>query len=431
MAVHATGPTSSQSALNVVAEIKPEQSESLASLLAGMKGDPGHNPVLPFARIDTIHFARLVILPAAPRKGGGVFPPTLVITTNFDGDMDAHLRELAAVGGAGLVRILSHCAGFPASPDRDDVLRYLRAHHRRPEAFYVNTIGREVRQVDFEARLHRALQQRLDQGDWRGLSPQAVRQALIDFVAGSDELREALVPRPSRTLVQKLAGFVLVGATALVLLALAVALLPLTILFVLVLRLHEIGNRADHHRPRDDRIERLEADEDFGAQNQFSAVGEVQAGWFRLALVSVALRLLQLAATHVFNDGRLADIVTIHFARWVLIDERKRLYFMSNYDGSADSYQDDFIERVAFGLNLVFSNGKGWPRTKYLVFKGASDEQSFKAYYRDHQVETQVWYRAAAYDGLTAVNVGRNAKIRAGLSGTMNADQAQAWLRLL
>ena len=55
---------------------------------------------------------------------------------------------------------------------------------------------------------------------------------------------------------------------------------------------------------------------------------------------------------------------TIHFARWVFIDGKRRMFFASNYDGSLESYMDDFIDKVAWGLNLVFSNGVGYPRTQ-------------------------------------------------------------------
>ena len=51
----------SQSPLNVVLDIVPEKAESLASLLAGMKHDPGENEVLPFAKLNNVHFARLVV----------------------------------------------------------------------------------------------------------------------------------------------------------------------------------------------------------------------------------------------------------------------------------------------------------------------------------------------------------------------------------
>ena len=113
------------------------------------------------------------------------------------------------------------------------------------------------------------------------------------------------------------------------------------------------------------------------------------------------------------------------------MDSGRRVVFCSNYDGSPSSYQDDFIQRVAFGMNLVFSNGRGWPRTFLLLFRGARDEQSFKAFWRAHQLDTQVWFQSDAYQGLTAINVARNARVRAGLSASLRGAELEAWLRFL
>jgi hypothetical protein len=121
---------------------------------------------------------------------------------------------------------------------------------------------------------------------------------------------------------------------------------------------------------------------------------------------------------------------TIHFARWAMLDGGRRVIFESNYDGSPESYQDDFIG-IAYGLNLVFSNGRGWPRSRWLLFGGASDEQAFRAYYRDHQVRTQVWFASPAYRNLTAVNVARNERIRRGLTQPLKPRELEEWVRLL
>ncbi len=55
---------------------------------------------------------------------------------------------------------------------------------------------------------------------------------------------------------------------------------------------------------------------------------------------------------------------------------RQRVLFLSNYDGSLESYMDDFINKVGFGLNVVFSNGIGYPRTDWLVLEGAATSGS-------------------------------------------------------
>ena len=106
------------------------------------------------------------------------------------------------------------------------------------------------------------------------------------------------------------------------------------------------------------------------------------------------------AVRHIFNRADLAGVKTIHFARWVFLDGRRRVVFASSYDGSVESYMDDFIDKVWWGLNAVFSNGVGYPRTRWLLFGGARDERAFKRVLRRRQEPVQVWY--SAYPDLTA-----------------------------
>jgi hypothetical protein len=135
-------------------------------------------------------------------------------------------------------------------------------------------------------------------------------------------------------------------------------------------------------------------------------------------------------ARHLFTRGFLARVQTIHFARWVPMDGGSRMLFASNYDGGHEAYMDDFINKVAWGLNLVFSNGVGWPRTDWLLLRGARREHLFKYYQRRHQVPTQVWYKA--YPGLTLTDLERNQQIRRGLERQRLSDsEALAWLKLL
>ena len=130
-------------------------------------------------------------------------------------------------------------------------------------------------------------------------------------------------------------------------------------------------------------------------------------------------------ATH----GSLSGITSIHFANWCLLDGGRRLLFLSNFDGSWESYLDDFIDKVAWGLNGAFSNGVGYPRTRWLVLDGAKDEPAFKRYLRANQLETQLWY--SAYPGLTAVTIASNAALRRGLHGRLSSVRADRWARLL
>jgi hypothetical protein len=170
--------------------------------------------------------------------------------------------------------------------------------------------------------------------------------------------------------------------------------------------------------------------EDRDIANQFTAMGSLKPGIVRLLTTIFALLVIDWAARHLFIRGRLARVRTIHFARWVFLDGRKRVVFFSNYDGSLEAYMDDFINKVGFGLNLIFSNGIGYPRTNFLIKDGCSDERKFKEYLRRHQLPTQVWYNACP--GLTAVDLERNTRIRQGLESLSISDQeAREWVALL
>jgi hypothetical protein len=142
----------------------------------------------------------------------------------------------------------------------------------------------------------------------------------------------------------------------------------------------------------------------------------------------VILWLIDYGARHIYNRGNLGRIQTIHFARWVMLDGKKRIFFGSNYDGSDEAYMDDFINKVGWGLNLAFAAGVGYPRTNWLIFDGAKEEQKFKATNRRHQIPTQVWYKA--YPGLTGFDLVRNARVRQGFERNNMTDQeVRTWMR--
>ena len=162
-------------------------------------------------------------------------------------------------------------------------------------------------------------------------------------------------------------------------------------------------------------LDQLEEMEDRLVQNQISAVGFVKPGKLRLLDVQWPCCGSSTSAPATSTTG----------ATWpasrpstspvgCFSTTSGGCIFASNYDGSIESYMDDFIDKVAFGLNAAFSNGVGYPKTKWLVTDGAKDEQAFKNYLRAHQIPTQIWY--SAYGDLTAVNIANNAAIRAGLS---------------
>jgi len=429
-----------QSPFLVIAPVAAGREAGLRALLDGMSSAPGvadpDNPVLPFGRFERLHFARLIVLDEtamADLSLYGVSPPRLGLRLMLLGDCDgparAQLDELAARAEDGLRRLFGHCEGFDPNAD---LAAWLHAHSVRTQANYVNWIGRTVRQVHEESALQRFLSDRVPRAplasgaEAQGLRRELIAQVQAEVSAGRLRL-SAPEPTPIGWWLANLAH-----ALGIPLLALLVSPPLLLASPWLAWRLRSLERSDPEYcpRPTAEHLRALRELEDRGHTNQFTAVGPVKPGPFRRALVPVLLLAIDWGARHIFHRGHLARVQTIHFARWVVLDGGARVLFASNYDGNHEAYMDDFINKVAWGLNLIFSNGIGWPRTKWLVARGARREGCFKRYQRAHQVPTQVWYDG--YPGVTLNDIRRNRRIREGLEQAgVGEDQALAWLRLL
>jgi hypothetical protein len=348
----------------------------------------------------------------------------LVFLADVDGSGDAFLRDLVNVAADGLERILEHCDRYDHRP-----LAYLRAHQVDAAATYVNTRGRSVQQIQQEAALHDAIQQFLDTGSVPATSPAEVRAAIQDFVRREPSLswatQPAPPPHPKYVLRERLHFFAVIGA-GLVLLPVVLIGLPLWLYF---LRQHEHSDTPRDVIPSDALIQALAAQEDHGIQNPFTSAGFVKPGPFRRFTATLVLFGTNFLTRHVFNHANLLGVKTIHFARWLFLDNKRRVIFASHYDGSLESYMDDFVDKIAWGLNAAFSNGVDYPKTNFLILDGAHDEQTFKRFNLTHQLVAPFWY--AAYQGLTALNIENNAQIRAGLFAPLNESATRAWLRRL
>ena len=402
-----------QSNFMVAAPVAPGREDALRALLATMNLAPGvvdpDNALVPFARFDRLHVARFVILHDETlgdlTQYGVTFPDApvwLVFLGDCDGTTDAMLAELVARAGAGLTQIFAHCDGF----DAGDLLAWMRAHSATPAAQYINWVGRTVQQIREEAALHTALSEQCarDAATFAGKSPEDIRQMLAASVRQNGP---PLTP-PAATPAAWLAGHIgnLIGVPLALLLAGSVPVALRAVLSVDSCASAKPPMRSSRHARRRRMCRELSVLEDHDVTNQFTAFGSVKPGCFRLSTLVFVFWVLNFSTRQIYTRGRLARVGTIHFARWVFMDNHRRLLFCSNYDGSLDSYMDDFINKVAYGLNLVFSNGIGYPRTNFLLCGGANDEQTFKYYLRRHQVPTQVWYKA--YPGLTAADLARN-----------------------
>jgi hypothetical protein len=424
-----------QSNFMIAASILPDREGALQALLETMNFRPGvvdpQNVLFPFARFEQLHVARFVILKdetlgdLPPEDALPNAPVRLAFLGDCDGKAEVMLAQFVAHAPDGLRQIFSHCEDFSSDID---LLEWMRRHSLQPAAQYVNWVGRTVAQIREEAALHAALRSYLarDPTAFDGQRPSKLRDWLITV----HQVNGPTMTPPERTPFGWCVRHVLnrVGVL-LALLLLSPFLLIYAPVFFWILRRREITDPVITTTPSPAHIDALSHIEDHDVTNQFSAFGSVKPGRFRRWTLVFIFWLLDFSTHQIYTRGRLARVNTILFARWVFTDDKRRLFFASNYDGSLDSYMDDFINKVAFGVNLVFGNGLGFPRTKFLLFCGIKNELPYKRYLRRHQIPTQVWYKA--YLGLTVADLARNTAIREGLEGRMTDDQARRWLALI
>ncbi len=425
----------------ILAPVADGQLAALRALLAGMATRPGYadpaNGLIPFAHFDRLHLARLFVVEVdtwQDIRAHGVsarpFPPHLAFLGDIDGDRESFLAELVAKAGDGLRRIFAHCKGF--KPERD-LLDWLRWRNVEEAANYVSMRGRTVRQVHEEAALKTALSARLpvEVAAHGTDDPALLYEALKVFVQNEQRAgRLTLTPAEPTPWRRAIRDYVELLGVPLVLLLASPLFLVAAPLLLMRLRQLERNDPEVLPRPDDARIVYLGTFEDHDVTNPFTAAGDLKPGAFRRNAAAFFLYLLNYSARHVFGRGYLTRVQTIHFARWVFLDDKRRMLFCSNYDGSLESYMDDFINKVAWGLNLVFSNGVGYPRTQFLLKGGAEQEDKFKRFLRNRQQPTDVWYKA--YPGLTAVDLAENGRIRQGLEHRpIGARAMRHWLSRL
>jgi hypothetical protein len=153
-------------------------------------------------------------------------------------------------------------------------------------------------------------------------------------------------------------------------------------------------------------------------QNHFINISVVKPGALRLWALRLVLWFIHLAGIVYFNRGKLGGIPSIHFARWVILEQEEfgltLLMFLTNYDASWDSYLGDFVDDASEGVSGIWSNTGGFPRTWGLIFGGGSrSEKQFKAYARHGQQHTLAWF--SAYPNVSVGQKLGNAAVRRAL----------------
>jgi hypothetical protein len=431
-----------QNQILVVTEIKPERAEALKTLLQEMAKNVNDNISIPFAKFSEIHFASLFVL-----DNDAQYQPLLILEGNVDGEPESFVDHLLQLARAGIDSIFSCCVDYPGPAAGDEVIKaYLLANSKIANAYYRGHRMTPVDSVQKESLLLRpALERFLDNhyNEFSTRSPASVFASIRQYIdanpllawartgesvdaqnAADDLLAQKIV---RNGIAAGVGAFLAIIVGSLVNFGLTLAVLGCGIVlplaaFILLLRIHEIRDLEDKQlQPESAHLNELLQMEDHQGQNHLTVISTVKPGIFRLLTLKTVLWAINELARFYFTKGKLGNLTTIHFARWVLINDDKRLLFLSNYDGTWQNYLSEFIDQASAGLTGIWSNVVGFPKAHFLFFGGARSEQEFKAFVRNEQVLTTVWY--SAYPTLSVENVWDNFEVRQALATENVSDK--------
>lgn len=439
-----------QQAFTIVTEVRKENLKDLKQFLQkvgnGIKNNtPGS--VIDFSVYDRLHYCCFMLIEADNSQGDAV--PLLLFEGNIDGDTDEFLSEMTDKDFDFITKVYKSCTGHPQSDDSRAWSAYLTKNDKGYNAFYRGHPGRSLEEIRFEQSLRQGIEKILDDNEasLSQKSPEEVRKEIQKFVLADADLKQAQTVPEVPFVIRH--GQMIFYASLLVVLGpivlgifgtfgglIQLVLISAVILYLIWLRYAESHDISIKGGLQKQRFETVVEAEDIRLQNHLSSVVSVKPGILRLLTVKVVLFVVNLVARLVATQGNLSGIVTIHFARWILVDAGNGshyLVFFSNYDGSWENYLGEFIDLASDGLTAIWSNtqlGKdeGFPETKWLFLRGGSrNEQLFKTYARNSQYTELIWY--AAYPDLSVKNVNNNRKIRNQLFD-QSADPSE-WLRRL
>ena len=374
-----------------------------------------------FTRSRRIHFARFGIL-TDPDRGPGC--ERLLYSATYDGDLDAHLAELIAIT-SDLDAIWGRCEAYQ---DVAGFGRFIRAHALEPAAFYIAFRDETVGQIQDAIALRRQ-SEALDDSATAGprtfdRPPHTSRSDGVAIRRAIDSGERAIgdgVRRLMRALpivIDVIDVFVRYGV------ANAVYAARKTTASLDRYPLVRFVNRLTNNRmpPRRSLYSSAPLDncaapaplvpgdevpsgpgsqlpttfrEDAVTQNQLTLVTVVTPG--QANRVRAVMAAIDALAKRLTPPGSLIGVSTIHFVKWLVIDEGRRLMMVSDYDGSWESYIDEFAEMILSGLDAIWETAYGYPPD------GARDVPAFKQFLRRHQVPSEVFF--SAYPDETVLNM--------------------------
>jgi len=429
-----------QAGLTVIADIRPDCATELRLRLKALR-EAHESGIAPLPRPRTVHYAAWIIIPDASGA-----PTRLVFESNYDGALEDHLDDLIESWGAILDDIYRSCEGYSASgvAERETVKAFLR-RATPSAAFYVALPGRSLDDLrnaidvyaEAELFVAQVRSEKFNYRDWRGT--QHSRDAGFDDLGERDLMvklahhfrtaPEAPRPRLSAITCGRL-WLRLVLNLPWIILALPIVLL--LFLMLPIIRLYEIREGREQNSPPDPTARKKITDADYlgydtGIQNHLCTFATVRPTHFRRFILKAVLAVGRILAKRLFIFGKLGAMASIHFARWIVLDDAgaQRVLFLSNFDGSWTGYLGDFSDLIGYGINAIWANVQGFTPTRFLLGGGAYNIDPYEQQVREHFQPVQLIYRA--YSDHSVRNLLRCLDFRDRLARAIAAAEAREW----
>jgi Dyp-type peroxidase family len=404
-----------QNALTVLTGIKPNQVAALDALLSRIGANLANKGLIRFHAMTRVHFAAWVILP-----GDSAFPATLVLETTYDGDLEDHLGDLVAHGSDALDAVYCLCEGYPPAGSKEPwaVRQYLKMHSVKSAIFWTAFPGRSAANIRNAMAVRDDARRYLDEESRKWpldrLTKVQLREKLTaHFVHGA-----AIRPEPSP--VSKARLYWRLCRNVVLLFSPALLFFPFGLALLILARIHELREAKIPNPPPHQLDDRIFRDPPC-ALNHLTTLVNIKPG--RLFLLKVILGVYEILGKTIFILGGIAGLQTVHFARWIFLNNNRRLLFLSNHDGSWSSYLGDFSDQ-GWGVTSIWSNTEGFPPARFLFGAGCRDIDAYAQWSRQHNVYAQVWY--SAYPDETILNLTHDFELRDSLCRAVQRVERKA-----
>ncbi len=388
-----------QSALTVVVPIYPEKPEQLRKYLE----DSADSINRYFDQSSSTHFARFVILEDEPQ---GVRKPYLLFSSTHDGSFETYMDKLVGLAKAAspeadvLNKIFEHCQGY--TPDASCAPKlfsdFIRRYALRSNTFFMAYWDKSVPEIKASQALYNELQESLGSSSFcKELSDECERLSSLNELSSQKPtfLKSGFITQKFEEFLEKY-----------------------------WVKIRPAQNDPGFHlQPNATQLARRQesrAIEDQISQNQFLTFHAIDPGFLGINILILKVILWLAAGRAKKAKGNLSGIPTIHSLRWVIIPskmmgDKPYLLFESNYNGSWDSYVDDFVQYACRRMNLI------WGKCQDYRSWGAQDTEWFKQHIRNYLFPAQAYY--SAYPDLTVRNILTCLRVAEVLKTTQNSDK--------